>query len=63
MSLLFPHRNCLSWRDVQSLVVYTSVNVDRRAEWVTNAAGFSHSEQHGFGLLDAYRLTRTAAVS
>ncbi len=44
-------------------MVYTSVKVDvKGAEWVKNAAGFHHSDQHGFGLLDAYRLTRAAAV-
>ena len=32
------------------------------ATWVRNEAGFHHSDQHGFGLMDAFRLTVTAAV-
>ena len=44
-------------------MVYSAVKVDAEgAEWVANAAGFHHSDQHGFGLMDAYRLTVTAAV-
>ena len=31
------------------------------AQWVRNGAGFHHSDQHGFGLMDALRLTLTAA--
>ena len=56
-----PHRNCLTWRDVQSILVYSAVKVDvSGAEWVENGAGFHHSDQHGFGLMDAYRLTTVA---
>ena len=60
-----PHqpRPCLSWRDVQSLLVYTAVKVDvDGAQWVRNTAGFQHSDQHGFGLMDAYRMSRAAGV-
>ncbi|PIO31684.1 hypothetical protein AB205_0098170, partial [Aquarana catesbeiana] len=35
---------------------------DRFAEWETNGAGFSHSHQHGFGLLNAWRLTNAAKI-
>ena len=57
-------RNCLTWRDIQHVIVYTAVMVDAgHAQWVENAAGFHHSNQHGFGLLDAYRMTRVAAVT
>ena len=46
------------------MLAYTAVRVDvNGAEWVKNAAGFNHSDQHGFGLLDAFRMTRTAGVS
>ena len=56
-------RPCLSWRDVQSIVIYSAVKVDAQgATWVRNGAGFHHSDQHGFGLMDAYRLTMSAAV-
>ena len=58
-----PHRNCLTWRDVQNILVYTAVKVDpQQAQWARNGAGFHHSNQHGFGLLDAYRMTTAAAV-
>ena len=29
---------------------------------MANGGGFHHSDQHGFGLMDSYRLTVTAAV-
>ncbi|XP_068844529.1 proprotein convertase subtilisin/kexin type 7 isoform X2 [Capricornis sumatraensis] len=35
---------------------------DRHADWITNEAGFSHSHQHGFGLLNAWRLVNAAKV-
>lgn len=35
---------------------------DRHAKWDTNQAGFSHSHQHGFGLLNAWRLVNAAKV-
>ena len=54
-------RHCLTWRDVQSILVYSAVKVDvSGAEWVENGAGFHHSDQHGFGLMDAYRMTAVA---
>lgn len=36
---------------------------DRHAKWDVNQAGFSHSHQHGFGLLNAWRLVNAAKVS
>ncbi|KFV66116.1 Proprotein convertase subtilisin/kexin type 7, partial [Dryobates pubescens] len=35
---------------------------DRHARWDTNQAGYSHSHQHGFGLLNAWRLVNAAKV-
>uniref|UniRef100_A0A8D2MXR2 P/Homo B domain-containing protein n=1 Tax=Zonotrichia albicollis TaxID=44394 RepID=A0A8D2MXR2_ZONAL len=35
---------------------------DRHAKWDTNQAGFSHSHQHGFGLLNAWRLVNAAKI-
>ena len=44
-------------------MVYTAVKVDKNgAQWVRNTAGFQHSDQHGFGLMDAYRMARAAGV-
>jgi len=63
IALMLQVRPCLGWRDVQSLLVYTSRKVDvKGAQWVRNTAGFEHSDQHGFGLMDAFRLTRAAGV-
>lgn len=56
-------RRCLTWRDVQSVLIYSAVKVDvKGAQWVENGAGFHHSDQHGFGLMDAYRMTVVAGV-
>lgn len=61
--LIFSCRNCLTWRDVQSILVYSAVKFDvEGAEWVENGAGFHHSDQHGFGLMDAYRMTSVAGI-
>ncbi|XP_009705477.1 PREDICTED: proprotein convertase subtilisin/kexin type 7-like, partial [Cariama cristata] len=35
---------------------------DRHAKWDVNQAGFSHSHQHGFGLLNAWRLVNAAKI-
>jgi len=32
------------------------------AHWQRNAAGLWHSHKHGFGLMNAWRLTNAAAV-
>ena len=54
----------MTWRDIQHIIVYTAVMLDHRhATWGVNDAGFHHSNQHGFGLLDAFRMTRVAAVT
>lgn len=46
----------LGWRDVQGILANTSQVLDAIADddtWVTNAAGFSHSNKYGFGVIDA----------
>ena len=65
MSLLSHYdRPCLTWHDVQSLLVYTARPIDiQDVEWTNNGGGFRHSHQHGFGVMDAYRLTMAARVS
>ncbi|XP_036113778.1 proprotein convertase subtilisin/kexin type 7 isoform X1 [Molossus molossus] len=63
IALMLQARPCLTWRDVQHLIVFTATQYeDRRADWATNEAGFSHSHQHGFGLLNAWRLVNAAKV-
>ncbi|XP_013931088.1 PREDICTED: proprotein convertase subtilisin/kexin type 7-like, partial [Thamnophis sirtalis] len=56
-------RPCLTWRDVQHIIVFTATKYeDHRARWDLNQAGLSHSHQHGFGLLNAWRLVNAAKV-
>ncbi|KAJ8280231.1 hypothetical protein GJAV_G00052120 [Gymnothorax javanicus] len=63
VALMLQVRPCLSWRDVQHVIAYTATKYeDRRADWKTNGAGFHHSHQHGFGLLNAWRLVNAAKV-
>ena len=47
---------------MQALLVYTAVKLEG-VQWVRNAAGFQHSDEYGFGLMDAYRMSRAAGVS
>ncbi|KAM9299047.1 proprotein convertase subtilisin/kexin type 7 [Gastrophryne carolinensis] len=63
IALMLQARPCLTWRDIQHIIVFTSAKYeDRLAAWETNGAGFSHSHQHGFGLLNAWRLTNAAKI-
>ncbi|XP_043852862.1 proprotein convertase subtilisin/kexin type 7 isoform X2 [Dromiciops gliroides] len=63
IALMLQVRPCLTWRDVQHIIVFTATQYeDRRADWDTNEAGFSHSHQHGFGLLNAWRLVNAAKI-
>ncbi|NP_001090019.1 proprotein convertase subtilisin/kexin type 7 precursor [Xenopus laevis] len=63
IALMLQVRPCLTWRDVQHIIVFTATKYeDRHAAWETNGAGFSHSHQHGFGLLNAWRLTNAAKI-
>ncbi|XP_065553483.1 proprotein convertase subtilisin/kexin type 7 isoform X2 [Lathamus discolor] len=63
IALMLQVRPCLTWRDVQHVIVFTATKYeDRHAKWDTNRAGFSHSHQHGFGLLNAWRLVNAAKI-
>ncbi|XP_075046195.1 proprotein convertase subtilisin/kexin type 7 [Mixophyes fleayi] len=63
IALMLQVRPCLTWRDVQHIIVFAATKYeDHQAAWETNGAGFSHSHQHGFGLLNAWRLTNAAKV-
>ncbi|XP_062995425.1 proprotein convertase subtilisin/kexin type 7 [Elgaria multicarinata webbii] len=63
IALMLQVRPCLTWRDVQHIIVFTATKYeDHRASWDTNQAGLSHSHQHGFGLLNAWRLVNAAKV-
>ncbi|CAH1263814.1 PCSK7 [Branchiostoma lanceolatum] len=44
-------------------MVALMLQINRQSsEWTVNAAGFYHSHQHGFGLMDAWRLVNAAKV-
>ena len=63
VALMLQVRPCLSWRDVQHIIVLTCEKVDKLAgHYTTNAAGLKHSLRHGFGALDAWRLVEVLAV-
>ncbi|XP_078102801.1 proprotein convertase subtilisin/kexin type 7 [Sander vitreus] len=62
VALMLQVRPCLSWRDVQHIITFTATKCDNSADWRVNGAGFHHSHQHGFGLLNAWRLVNAAKV-
>uniref|UniRef100_A0A7N8WWR0 Proprotein convertase subtilisin/kexin type 7 n=1 Tax=Mastacembelus armatus TaxID=205130 RepID=A0A7N8WWR0_9TELE len=62
VALMLQVRPCLSWRDVQHIITYTATKCDSSVDWKVNGAGFHHSHQHGFGLLNAWRLVNAAKV-
>ncbi|KAI3354559.1 hypothetical protein L3Q82_019063 [Scortum barcoo] len=62
VALMLQVRPCLSWRDVQHIITFTATKCDNSADWGLNGAGFYHSHQHGFGLLNAWRLVNAAKV-
>ncbi|XP_041726968.2 proprotein convertase subtilisin/kexin type 7-like [Coregonus clupeaformis] len=62
VALMLQVRPCLTWRDVQHIITYTATQYDVQGDWKINGAGFHHSHQHGFGLLNAWRLVNAAKV-
>lgn len=46
----------------QKFVFVFCEQCDSSADWRVNGAGFHHSHQHGFGLLNAWRLVNAAKV-
>lgn len=63
IALMLQARPCLSWRDVQYIIILTSQKIDvSLAHWQENGAGLSHSHKHGFGLLNSWRLVNAARV-
>lgn len=63
IGLMLEARPCLTWRDVQYIIIMTAVKVDvDPGHWQKNGAGLQHSHKHGFGLIKAWRLVNTARV-
>ena len=54
VALMLEANPSLTWRDVQQILVETSVQVDASNEdWTTNGAGYNISYNYGFGLVNA----------
>ncbi|XP_062606722.1 proprotein convertase subtilisin/kexin type 7-like [Saccostrea cucullata] len=63
LALMLQARPCLTWRDIQYLIIMTAQKVDvDHSEWKRNQAGLYHSHKHGFGLMKAWRLVNAAKV-
>ncbi|XP_056467578.1 proprotein convertase subtilisin/kexin type 7 [Gadus chalcogrammus] len=62
VALMLQVRPCLTWRDVQHIIIFTATKYDNSTDWRANGAGFHHSHKHGFGLLNAWRMVNAAKV-
>lgn len=64
VALALSARPELTWRDVQYLVIDTSVPIheDQEDEWQDTARGKKFSHTYGYGKLDAYSLVEAAKV-
>lgn len=62
VALMLDVQPCLSWRDIQYLIILSAVKVDDDSEWQENGAGLNHSHKHGFGLMKAWRMVNAAKV-
>ncbi|KAF6026264.1 PCSK7 [Bugula neritina] len=63
IALVLSANPCLTWRDVQHLIVLSSVKIDTDdSDWKTNAAGLNHSHKHGFGLISPWNVVNAAKI-
>lgn len=60
IALGFSIRPELTWRDVQNIIVLTSVPVNEDDEWQTTSIGRKFSHVFGYGKLDAYAYVEKA---
>ena len=61
VALMLDANPNLTWRDVQQILVDTSVQVDvNNEDWVTNGAGRKVSYNYGFGLVNAEAAVKAA---
>lgn len=53
IALWLQVNNDLTWRDIQSTIVHTSIKVDEDSDgWVTNGAGYHVNHNYGFGMIN-----------
>ncbi len=53
IALLLQVNSNLTWRDIQSILVYTSKKIDERSSgWVINGKGLNVNHNYGFGLIN-----------
>uniref|UniRef100_H2YUL1 P/Homo B domain-containing protein n=1 Tax=Ciona savignyi TaxID=51511 RepID=H2YUL1_CIOSA len=63
VALMLEARPCLTWRDVQHIFAMTAVPIPKNKDkWLENKAGYTHSNNHGFGVLDSWRLVNAAKI-
>ena len=61
IALMLDANPLLTWRDVQHILVRTSIKVDADEEgWNTNGAGLPFNDKYGFGRVDASAAVLTA---
>ena len=60
IALGFSARPELTWRDVQNIIVLTSVPINEDDEWQTTSIGRKFSHIFGYGKLDAYAYVEKA---
>ncbi|KAL0484738.1 hypothetical protein AKO1_011631, partial [Acrasis kona] len=61
MAVVLQANPNLTWRDMQWLIVLTSIKTDlEHSSWTTNAAGYTFSKHYGFGMLSSHHLVQRA---
>eukprot|EP00941_MAST-03F_sp_MAST-3F-sp1_P000948 g948.t1 len=63
VALMLEAKPSLGWRDVQHILALTAKKTDPYdPDWRTNQAGYHHSVQYGFGLIDALHAVELAKL-
>jgi Subtilase family len=63
IALMLQLKPELTWRDVQGIIAVEADKIDPdHPSWVTNAAGYSHSDLYGFGMIRAHESLNRASI-
>uniref|UniRef100_T1ITJ2 P/Homo B domain-containing protein n=1 Tax=Strigamia maritima TaxID=126957 RepID=T1ITJ2_STRMM len=63
IALMLQANPCLSWRDVQYLIILTSTKINPyHVDWFTNSANLSHNHYLAFGLVNTWLLVNAAII-